>query len=188
MLKGRRCRQNRGSFRRSFASRVGRGLAARRQAGGGRAPEERAILPSGSSASIRLLRSRRIPADAAGRYGDSAPPESFGRRAPPAPHLLERVASSDMLTSAYHTGISRGFQKFRVCGHVHPTPRCRDRDLPRSDRERIRTRSSETCSRASASFGRRLDLGTTARLRRSLGSSHPTNPAGRSVSPEQAHR
>ncbi len=118
MPKRRRCRQNRGSFRRSFASRVGRGLAARRQAGGRRAPAERAIVPSGNAASMRLVRRRRIPADRARRgYGDrgSAPRESFARRAPPTCRLLERVSSSDMLRRAYNAEISRGFEFSAMC-------------------------------------------------------------------------
>jgi len=119
VLEDRRCRQNRGSFRRSFASCVGRGLAALRQADDRRAPAERVFLPSGGRIeSIRAARCRGTQTWEFGRSGDSGGgtvAEPVDRSAPQALLLVERVDSSDMLTCAYKAGISRGFEFSETC-------------------------------------------------------------------------
>ena len=117
-LEPRRCRQNRGSFRRTFASRVGRGLAALRQDGGRKTPAERAIRPPGIHASIgRLATGEEWPRtlDGAAIAVASPSPSRWDREAARRALLVERVSSSDMLTRAYNAGISRGFEFSATC-------------------------------------------------------------------------
>lgn len=179
-LEARRCRQNRGSFRRSFASRVGRGLAALRQRGACNEPADTNRSPRDRTPAMRVAALGRSLAPTAGACDDRGcgagrvRPDRKALRARPA---VERAASSDMLERAYNAGISRGFEFSAIrIRRLDPGSEACAEQLPYTLPYTVRRRSAERnrMARTESGFGARRAIaphrpvGAVDRFRRSI--------------------
>jgi hypothetical protein len=149
-MAGRRCRQNRGSRRRSFASRIGRRAAARRWPSAQLGTDAPARHPAGWALPPGVHRTSSLsPTPRPDRVAPRTRPGQGRTRVTasgPPGALVERGMPSDMLPRLNCLGISRGFEFSRPCVRC-PRPAPEASAIGRScGAGRVMTRSPSRCS------------------------------------------